>query len=207
MGLKRKVSLPASRKAVSLSFAERPQIRPVTPLARSSATVSVPRSCFSTLAMYMSQNIRSKSSSSASRIAVSPLAASRMVHSGATVLMVREKSFRRTRSSSTNKTLRVLGSSSSTDRSCSAFVSFGSPAEPDPSVFPNGRPLASSHRSLLVVVVPSVLSPPFSPPKVTRTPASHSSSSSGNPITGASMGPDWRSMTNRAPGCPGTPLS
>mmetsp|Transcript_22197 Transcript_22197/g.52771 ORF Transcript_22197/g.52771 Transcript_22197/m.52771 type:complete len:206 (+) Transcript_22197:520-1137(+) len=100
-------------------------MRLLHPLERNSATVSVPNSCFSTLAIYMSQNIMSNSSSCANRIAVSPLAASRMIQSGATILMVRPKSFRRTRSSSTNRTLRTFGSSGRSSSMLKCTLCFG----------------------------------------------------------------------------------
>lgn len=110
IGLKTKMSAPASRNSASLSFADSPQIRHSTPFNLSALTVSVPSICFSTEAIYISMNIRSKCWFSVSRMAVSPFAASRMFQPGATVRIVREKSFRSIGSSSTNSTSSFCGS-------------------------------------------------------------------------------------------------
>mmetsp|Transcript_3908 Transcript_3908/g.9467 ORF Transcript_3908/g.9467 Transcript_3908/m.9467 type:complete len:205 (+) Transcript_3908:1693-2307(+) len=157
-----KASLPASINASSTSLADRPQIiGSMMPLARIARTVSVPRSCLFTDAMYWSMKIRSNPFFSPSScfvnisIAVSPLEASETFHVGLSFFKVLEKSLRRTISSSTKRTERFSGSSCSGGSSTlSSFSPCSSVIERPCSV---GGLDESSFWLLVAVMAPSML--------------------------------------------------
>mmetsp|Transcript_10089 Transcript_10089/g.28743 ORF Transcript_10089/g.28743 Transcript_10089/m.28743 type:complete len:215 (-) Transcript_10089:2550-3194(-) len=179
-GLNENASAPASKNSFSLSLADNPQMRQSMPRERSSTTVSVPSSCFSTLAMYMSTKMRSNDSPvSMSRNAASPLAACRTVQLGDTYLTDRQKSLRSIASSSTNSTEQDSGSCCTSSYSKCALLT--PPAMETDAADGLFLPLPDPLRMRLLYML---------------------GASDGASKAGACM-----SMTNRVPGCPSMPLS